>query len=187
MSDTPNLLLEVDNIALTEAIMYCDFALQYNTDEYIISDGFIKKQATPELSNYYPTETLNFILENTDESVPVQSYLKQITIRNVTKSSLFKNGKPTSVLECVFGENPGDGWSYEIAANGDEVLVCTIDVTSKSNECIIKINDAINFYGLTDYYLSYIVQYFFIIPDEEEAHTCVFDPLIKITNGTRKK
>ncbi len=186
MSITPNLHLEIDNVALSEAIQYCDFALHYNAEAYIISDGFIKKQETPELSIYYPAETLKFTLKNENGSDPSQSYLKQITIRNVTKSSLYENGKPTSVLECIFGKKP-DGWSYEIAANGDEVLVCTIDIKSKSNECKIKVNDIINFYGLSDYYLSYVVQYFFIIDDEANMHTCVFDPLIKITNGTRKK
>jgi hypothetical protein len=187
MSMTPDLLLEVDNVALTEAILYCDFALHYNADEYIISDGFIKKQATPELSNYYPAETLDFILKNTTDSNTSKSYLKKITIKNVTKSTLYKDGKPTSVLECIFGEKPTDGWSYETRDNKEEVLVCDIDMTSESNTCKIKINDTINFYGLSDYYLSYTVQYFFIIKDEEETNTCVFDPLIKITNGTRKK
>lgn len=184
---TPDLLLQVDNVALTEAINFCDFALKYNADGFIVSDGFIKKQATPELANYYPNEQLNFIIENANTNNEDTSFFKKITIRNVTKACFSNENVPTNILGDIFDLQNCNDWKYLAATDTTkEMLIYTQELSNACENCNIAIKSSVNFHDLQDYYLSYTVQYYYTAVNQNTPQTCVFDPLIKITNGDRR-
>lgn len=191
MSTVPKLTLKVNNVALSEAINFCDFALKHDNEDYLITDGFIEKQATPELSNYYPGEDLNFEISNSNNTNGDLSLFKQITIRNVTKPDLLKtntdeNNSYSNILKTIFNIDNTDWNHIEATDSNEEMLVCTRDFDDNCDKCSINVKNNIDFYGLTDYYISYTVQYYYKVSNQDNHQTCVFDPLIKITNGDRR-
>ena len=190
-TNTRKLKYIVKNEILTEAIENCDFYLHYNDEKFILSDGFMEDLNIPEMNTFISGESLHMILKNSSISNLNRVYYKKITIKNVTKPELFNN-KPASkygVLGDIFSADENLDWCFDKNNDDEIVFVNNFKNNETVNFCDLKIKNNIDFDylkkqdGKQVFYLSYTIQYFFRVSDEIESKICVFDPLIRITNG----
>ncbi len=185
----------INNLVLTESINKCDFYLKYNQEKFILSDGFIEELNIPELNTF--SEGTNILMNIENKNINNnKSFLKKITIRNVSKSILFDK-KPDSdngALGEIFSlvENPG--WCFKANEEGEIIFEKTFEENKNVTKSNIKIKDTVDFSALKDtsanpmYYLSYTIQYYFKANTSNNTppKICVFDPLIRVTNGDRR-